>query len=51
MKELLYVVVLLLVGGPLIRVNIQKINFLKLFKSEFAALWYHIHIEIIFHTL
>ena len=51
MKKLFDAVVLFLVRRPLVGIDIQKINLLKLLKREFGSFWDNINIQIIFHSL
>jgi len=51
MKKLSDTVVFLLISRPFIRVDIQEINFLKLFKGKFTSFGNNVNIEIIFNSL
>jgi len=51
MKELLYTVVFLLIGGPFVWIDIKKIDLLKLLEGKLAAFRNYINIKIILNAL
>ncbi len=51
MKELFYAVVFLFVGGPLVGIDIEEVNFLQLLQSEFAAFGDHVDVKIVLYSL